>query len=218
MEILTHQNPASPSIDGGLGALPEDDDDATNGTSSRGVFDTDPTQTLTLLVDVKTAGPATWAAVVAQLAPLRERGWLSFYADGVVHTRAVTVVGTGNTAFADVVANETYRDYFFDAPLHKLADVGVEETYDPTNSYYASVSFGATIGAPWMGRLGAEQVERIRRQVRAAHARGLKARYWDLPSWPVSTRNRIWDLLVQEGVDMLNVDDVKGAARRRWKY
>ncbi|CAN8095944.1 unnamed protein product [Discula destructiva] len=188
--------------------------------SYRGVFDTNPNQTLTLLVDVKTAGPATWAAVVAQLEPLRKRGWLSFSANGTTHARAVTVVGTGNTPFAELTANATYRDYFFDAPLHKLGGAADDDAdhYDATNSYYASVSFGAAIGAPWMGALGAEQVERIRRHVAAAHARGLQARYFDLPSWPVGTRNRIWDLLVKEGVDMLNVDDVKSAAKRKWKY
>lgn len=181
----------------------------------RGVFDTNPNQTLILLVDVKTSGPTTWAKVVEQLEPLRQRDWLTYYANNTVHTRPVTVVGTGDTPFADLVANETYRDYFYDAPLNKLDGDG---TYDATNSFYASVSFGSAIGSPWMGGLGAEQVERIRRQVRQAHDAGLKVRYWDLPSWPVSTRDRIWDLLVKEGVDMLNVDNVKAAAKRQWKY
>lgn len=181
--------------------------------SFRGVFDTQPNQTLVLLVDVKTAGSVTWAKVVEQLEPLRRRDWLTYYANNTVHTRPITVVGTGNTPFADLVANQTYRDYFYDAPLGKL-----DSTYDATNSFYASVNFGAAIGKTWMGGLGAEQVERIRSQVRQAHNAGLKVRYWDLPSWPVSTRNRVWDALVNEGVDMLNVDDVKAAAKRKWRY
>lgn len=197
VEILERQNPHTDFYDG----------------SYRGVFDTNPNQTLTLLVDVKTAGPATWAKVVEQLEPLRQRDWLTYYANNTVHTRPITVVGTGDTPFADLVANQTYRDYFYDAPLNKL-----NSTYDATNSFYASVNFGAAIGTPWMGGLGAEQIARIRGQVRQAHDAGLKVRYWDLPSWPVSTRNRVWDALVKEGVDMLNVDDVKAAAKRKWKY
>lgn len=200
VKILEHQNPDTWFFQG----------------HPNGVFDTAPNQTLALLVDVKTAGTATWAKVVEQLEPLRSRDWLTHVdAAGTVHTRPVTVVGTGNTPFADVVANTTYRDYFFDAPLSRLEKTA--DTYDGTNSYYASVSFGSTIGSPWMGGLGAEQVERIRAQVRAAHDRGLKVRYWDLPSWPVSTRNRIWTLLVDEGVDILNADDVKSAAKRAWR-
>lgn len=200
VDILEHQNPATDFY--------RDDD------NHRGVFDTDPDQTLTLLVDVKTSGAETWAKVVEQLEPLRQRGWLSFYANGTTHTRPITVVGTGNTPFDLLTSNTTYRDYFYDAPLHKLTTAD----YGATNSYYASVSFGAAIGSPWMGGLGTEQIERIRAHVQAAHARGLKARYWDLPSWPIGTRNRLWNVLVNEGVDLLNVDDVKGASKRTWRY
>lgn len=224
VEILERQNPRTELYGG----------------HNRGVFDTNPNQTLTLLVDVKTSGNATWAKVVEQLAPLRERGWLTYYANGTVHPRAVTVVGSGNTPFAELIANETYRDYFYDAPLNKLngaginsnssssssgnastststsSQGGVNHTYNATNSFYASVNFGAAIGTTWMGGLGAEQLARIRAQVAQAHAAGLKVRYWDLPSWPVSTRDHVWNVLVREGVDMLNVDAVKAAAHRRW--
>lgn len=191
----------------------------------RGVFDTSPNETLTLLVDVKTAGAETWAEVVKQLDPLRQRNWLTYYSDGVVHTRPITVVGSGNTPpFVDPVSNNnnatpttTYRDYFFDAPLVKLASDPSDHHYNTNNSFYASVSFASSIGNLWMGKLNADQLERIRYQVKQAHDRGLKVRYWDLPSWPIATRNMVWDVLVREGVDMLNVDDVKSAAKRQWR-
>lgn len=198
VDILERQNPQT---------------DFYNGTSN-GVYDAAPDQTLTLLVDVKTDGANTWPKVVDQLQPLRERGWLTHFANGTIHERAITVVGTGNTPFDLVAGNDTYRDYFFDAPLDRLAD----SPYDATNSYFASVSFGSTIGSAWMGKMSREQVRRIRLQVQQAHAKGLKARYWDIPEWPVNRRNRIWDLLVEEGVDLLNADNVKAAARRNWKY
>jgi hypothetical protein len=56
----------------------------------------------------------------------------------------------------------------------------------------------------------------IRGQVRGAHRRGLKARYWNLPSWPLGLRNHVWDVLVREGVDVLNVDDLRGVSRIAW--
>lgn len=199
-----------------------------NGSSDngiwRGVFDTAPNQTLTLLVDVKSDGGATWNEVIAQLEPLRQRDWLTYTSNGTVHPRPITVVGTGNTPFAQLVAsNTTYRDYFFDAPLGKLDDNSSSSSagappYDAQNSYYASVSFSSVIGQVWMGQLNGDQLARIRTQVAQAHAVGLKARYWDLPAWPVQTRNMVWDVLVQEGVDMLNVDDVKTAAKRAWRH
>ncbi|KAJ9212609.1 hypothetical protein DTO166G4_5828 [Paecilomyces variotii] len=216
-----------------------------------GVFDTDPSQTLILLIDFKTDGPATWPHVVSQLSPLRERGYLTYFNGTDVVQGPVTVVGTGDTPFNLLTANSTYRDIFFDAPLAKLEDEGPPEMdpegrplprspgpkrlphgfgqghsglpsdvnpdiFDPTNSYYASVSFKKSIGLPWHFHITPRQLERIRAQVRGAHRRGLKVRYWGLPSWPRSLRNHVWSVLMREGVDILNVDDLKSATRRDW--
>lgn len=220
VKILAHQNPST---------------DFYNGTD-HGVFDTDTGKSLILLVDVKTAGPETWPWVLKQLEPLRERGWLSFVEDDKVHTRPVTVVGTGNTPFDVLTANSTYRDAFFDAPLSTMSDDkkksenGEKQTdagqglsgttpdteFNELNSYYASVSFGSAVGQIWGGKLSPKQMEIIRAQVKGAHDRGLKVRYWDLPSWPIGLRNHVWDVLVEEGVDMLNVDDLKAASKLAW--
>lgn len=239
--------------------------------SSNGVFDTDAEQTLTLLVDVKTDGEKTWPLVLRQLEPLRQRDWLSYMENDVVHHGPVTVVGTGETPFNILTLNQTYRNAFFDAPLNQMwddarlnegepfqPDVGnigdanrashankltskpiipklshpfssarglqlgqgnsgtsPIDSYTPLNSYYASASFSEVIGTIWWGKLSNEQVDIIRGQIRGAHHRGLKARYWDLPSWPTSLRNYIWDVLVQEGVDVLNVDNLE-AVRGVW--
>jgi hypothetical protein len=205
IEILTRQNPATEFY---------------NGTTN-GVFSTDPSQTLVLLVDLKTDGAETWPWVVKQLSPLRERGWLSYFEDGQFHARPITVVGTGNTPFDQILGNSTpssssssyRRDAFFDAPLDQLEN----SPYDATNSYYASVNFWRAIGPVWWrGEPSAAQLRKIRRHLREAHKRGLKARYWNLPSWPIHVRNRLWQILVEEGIDMLNVDDLNAATRQDW--
>ncbi|RFU28089.1 hypothetical protein B7463_g8259, partial [Scytalidium lignicola] len=233
-----------------------------NGTD-HGVFDTDSGQSLTLLVDLKTGGAETWPVVLKHLEPLRERGWLSFVENGEVHRRPVTVVGTGNTPFDVLMANATYRDAFFDAPLDEMweprhvtpemagwpefadgmpgdspeEEGSPEETgdhamtgdkgqgksgvlptdeFNETNSYYASVAFTKSVGRLWRGKLTQRHLKVIRGQIRGAHRRGLKVRYWDLPSWPLGLRNHVWDVLVREGVDMLNVDDLRAASRQVW--
>lgn len=78
------------------------------------------------------------------------------------------------------------------------------------------MSFGEAIGKPWLGRLSPRQVDLIEGQVAMANAKGLKARYWDTPSWPISLRNHVWDVLEKKGVGMLNVDDLVAATRRDW--
>ncbi|KAF7871933.1 uncharacterized protein EAF02_009038 [Botrytis sinoallii] len=266
VEILERQNPTT---------------DFYNGTN-HGVFDADDGKSLTLLVDLKTDGAETWEWVLQQLEPLRKRGWLSYVENDTLHTRPITVVGTGNTPFDVLTKNSTYRDAFFDAPLdtmweskhvteemkdwsnleddaqeegldkdqedaeeqvsetstssavsiparkpmpipHKkpnngqgMSGVSPDTDFNPLNSYYASVSFNKAVGTIWRGRLSPKQMKIIRGQLRGAHRRGLKARYWDLPSWPIGLRNHVWDVLVKEGVDYLNVDDLRAAAKQAW--
>lgn len=64
--------------------------------------------------------------------------------------------------------------------------------------------------------LSPKQVELIRGQVGEARKRGLRARYWDTPGWPVNVRDHVWDVLEKEGVGMLNVDDLTAATQRPW--
>ncbi len=203
VKILDHANP-----DTVLGSQ----DESKNQTVARGVFDMSPNQTLALLVDVKTDGAATFRKVLEQVEPLRQRGWLSTFENGHVRYGPVTLVGSGNTPFDVVVENGTYRFAFFDAPVDGLEN----SVFDQTNSYYASASLEHAVGRVWFGLLRGGQLRQLRYQVQQAHARGLQSRYWDLPAWPVSMRNAIWNLLVSESVDLLNVDDITAAARGDW--
>ena len=91
-----------------------------------------------------------------------------------------------------------------------------ESSFNTTNSYYASVSFKKSIGHVWSGRLSAGQMRLIRGQIQGAKKRGLKVRYWGVPSWPIGLRNYIWDVLVKEGVDYLNGDDLQAMTRMDW--
>lgn len=236
-------------------------------TSRHGVFDEVSDQTLVLLVDLKTDGPTTLPIVEQQLEGLRSKGYLTYFNGTHTIPGAITVVGTGNTPFDQLVANTTYRDIFFDAPLEKMWEaprtydmpkvIGSTEVdaqvdhgaitvheggsvsdhirrnsgqgstgisadttaaaFNSSTSYYASISFKQAVGFVWRGHLSPRQMEIIRGQIRGAKKRGLKARYWDTPAWPISLRNHIWHVLVKEGADMLNADDLRAAATQDWR-
>ncbi|RHZ70729.1 hypothetical protein CDV55_107215 [Aspergillus turcosus] len=126
----------------------------------------------------------------------------------------VTVVGTGNTVFELVVAEED-RYVFFDAPLNELAR---NSTYTLENSYYASVSLKKAVGVVWPWGPTDNQKQAVQKMISAASERGLLSRFWDIPSWPVSLRMRVWRFLVDSGVGMLNVDDVVEATRWNWDW
>ena len=88
-----------------------------------------------------------------------------------------------------------------------------DSVFDPTNSHFASMSFTKSIGRIWSADLSDAQLQQIRGQIRGARRRGLQVRYWSTPSWPVSLRNAVWDLLRREGVDYLNADDIEAASK-----
>ncbi|CAP74199.1 Altered inheritance of mitochondria protein 6 [Penicillium rubens] len=191
-----------------------------------GLFSNDPKQSLTLLVDCKTEGGRTWPLLVERLNPFREKGYLTHFNGSDVVYGPITVVASGDAPLHLLLENTTYRDVFYDAPLDNLtfpAEItaddykSMDSTYNPSNSYYASADFRTAIGSLSLSRLSNVQLAILRSQVRAAHKLGLKVRYWGTPTWPVGLRNHVWHVLVHEGVDVVNTDDLRGATRQDWK-
>jgi hypothetical protein len=174
-----------------------------------GVYDTSSGQTLYLWIDLKTDGAKTFPYVVKALQPLRDAGYLTSYDGESVSSRPVTVIGTGNTPL-NLVQGVQPRDYFWDGPIATL-----NTTYSNITSEVspiASGDFEAVFGEVRNTTLGESQLEKLRGQVQVAHSKGIKVRYWDLPGWPVGTRNAVWRTLWDNGVDLINVDDLEAAA------
>jgi hypothetical protein len=208
-------------------------DHQNNATSAsavkNGIFPKEPSRTLVLLVDFKNDGRDIYPLVSKHIDALRGKGYLTHYNGSTTIPGPITVVGTGNAPFDLINSNTTYRDIFFDAPLDHLvpgssANHGGQGTvgttpdshFDASNSYYASVDFRKAIGFVWWGRLNSKQLGLVRSQIESAHERGLKARYWSVPKWPVGVRNRVWKILVEEGMDYLNGDDLAGMVELDW--
>jgi hypothetical protein len=179
-----------------------------------GVFDADPNASVILLIDFKGDGYKIWSVLMEQLQPLFHQGWLTYF-DGiqVVHG-PLTIVGTGNTPF-DLV-RETYGDriIFFDAPLDDISN----PQYTAENSLYASVQMHKAIGRIWFNDLKSGQIDTLKQQIKAAADKGLKSRYWDTPSWPISLRDKVWFTLTDNDVGVLNVDDLISATRWNWNW
>ncbi|KAK3679792.1 hypothetical protein LTR78_000168 [Recurvomyces mirabilis] len=182
----------------------------TSGPTKNGVYDTASGQTLYLFVDVKTPGEQTWPYVVRALQPLRSAGYLTTFNGTAVTPGPVTVIGTGNTPLDQVqgVGNATHpRDYFYDAPIPTLNTTFSNIT--ASVSPIASTDFAVQFGNVKNETFNATQSALLASQVAVAHSKGIAVRYWDQPGWPVSTRNAIWRILWDAGVDLLNVDDLE---------
>jgi hypothetical protein len=178
-----------------------------------GVFDASSGQTLYLFVDLKTAGPETWPAVLSALSPLLKENYLSTYDGTTFKSGPVTVIGTGNTPLSAIqsapLSSSNPRYAFYDAPLPLLSSTFSNLTR--FDSPIASTNFDAQFGKV-AGSMNSTQLELLRKQVSAAHEKGIKTRYWNQPDWPIRTRNTVWKTLVDEGVDFINADDLAGAA------
>ncbi|RMZ89897.1 hypothetical protein DV736_g2874, partial [Chaetothyriales sp. CBS 134916] len=194
LDTLQRQNPITEFVGAG---------------TKNGVFDTSSTQTLYLFVDVKTDGTTTWPEVIKGLQPLRDAGYLTTFDGTKVSTGPVTVVGTGNTPL-NQIQGVAPRDYFFDANLAALNTTQADITSDI--SPIASAQFSAYIGGINGTAFSAEQVAAVREYLAEASARGIGGRFWDTPAWPISKRNAVWTTLLEEGVALLNADNVYEAA------
>lgn len=178
----------------------------------KGVYDESPETSFVLLVDFKDSAAKTWDLFMGQLDDLRQKEWLTYWKpDTGVVQGPLTVVVTGAASFNDVVANVTYRDIFYDAPLNDMIKTKVQ--YDTTNSYYASGEMKRAIGK--IGhQFSDSQNAIIEAQVQKVTSLGLKTRYWGATGVPESTRNMVWKSLVDLSVSILNIDEL--VAFRDW--
>ncbi|KAL5533892.1 hypothetical protein ACEPAG_352 [Sanghuangporus baumii] len=183
-----------------------------NQTSLNGVFDMAGDIPLQLLVDIKTDGVEALPVILQALEPLRQRGYLTTVNNGTISLKPILVVGTGNSPLDQVKALEP-REYFFDAPLDQLNNSSANTTWDITLSPVASTDYNAVVGWSGVGNITDEQRSRIVALVNDAHSRGIRARFWDTPGWPISARNNVWRELLNDGADWLNADDLEAAAQ-----
>lgn len=146
-----------------------------------GVFDYDPEQTLQLLLDYKTDGPTLHPAVISALDRFRSLDLLTTWnsATSSLSTRPLTVVCTGNCPLSLVNAQQPLRDIFFDAPLHDISN----SSYTYANSMMASTSLKRFTS--WMNMLDIDDAlfAKIQGMVQAAHAKGIRTRFWETPKY-----------------------------------
>ncbi|KAI0480932.1 hypothetical protein GGR56DRAFT_688338 [Xylariaceae sp. FL0804] len=171
-----------------------------------------PEQTVVLLVDLKRGGRKTLEMLHAELAPLRERGYLSWWGTGErdggrragagFHRGAVTVVVSGDVSLVDLRDYNPDGDLFLDAPL-----TGVESgRYSAAEgSFYASVNLREATAQHGLQPGDREWFADLSR---TAHEKGLMVRFWDVPH-----PKKMWRDVLDMGADVINADDLAFTAR-----
>ena len=127
--------------------------------------------------------------------------------------RPVRLVLTGNRPSYDHLQRTPDRRTALDG---RMGDVGVrtDARMMPVVSDHWTKHFG------WRGRGVMPATERtwLRAHVAALRVAGQRLRFWETPDAPGPEREAVWTTLLDEGVDLINTDDVHGLAaflRRR---
>ena len=156
---------------------------------------------LQLLIDIKSDGEATYAAIEQELA--EHRDIMSRYSQGKTKTGPVTAVISGNRPLATMQAQEK-RFSFYDG---RSADL----TAGKPAGLMPLVSDNWTKLFTWQGVGPMPEAERakLHAYVAAAHAEGYRVRFWATPDQAGPAREAIWNELFDAGVDHINTDDLE---------
>ncbi|MGW7620137.1 phosphatidylinositol-specific phospholipase C/glycerophosphodiester phosphodiesterase family protein [Streptomyces antimycoticus] len=161
---------------------------------------------LQLLIDLKTAGEATYLELAKRL---RHYGPLFSAAyggvDGRVRRGAVTAVISGDRGARAPMEAEKVRHAFYDGRLEDLGS-GVPASFIPLISADWTKTFTWTGTGP-MPRAERETLHRL---VASAHAARQTVRFWATPDVAGPERDALWRELLAADVDYLNTDDLAG--------
>lgn len=155
-----------------------------------------------LLIDIKSEGPTTWAAVEDELEEHQQV--FTRVHRGKVKDRAVEAVISGNRPRAEMAAATT-RYSFYDGRSSDLGS-GADETFMPL------VSENWTKLFTWqgVGEMPAAERERLHTYVQQAHSDGYRVRFWATNDLDGQARENLWRELQEAGVDHINTDDLDG--------
>lgn len=162
-----------------------------------------------LLIDIKTEGESTYAALDTLLRSPRYAFLWTAYRYGHVRTRAVTAVVSGNRPRATMEAQRT-RVAFYDGRIANQSDLGPGS--DARLTPLVSDNWTNLFSWTGAGPMPADERAELREIIRTAHRAGQRVRFWATPDVAGPERDAVWRELVAADVDHINTDDLKGLA------
>ena len=150
---------------------------------------------VTLLIDIKDDGPTTYVRLREVLKEYADM--LTSFTPESAKPGAVTVIITGNCP-RDVMAAEATRLAAVDGRRADL-DSDVSANLIP----WVSMDWNTVFNWKAKGDMPADEAALLHDMVAKAHNKGRRIRFWALPTPAVS-----WPLLYDNGVDLLNADNL----------
>ena len=153
--------------------------------------------TFILLVDIKSAGESTYAALDGALQPYGPM--LTTFSNAGIEVGAATVVVSGNRP-RELMASQAERWAGYDGRIGDLASEA-PAGFMPLISDHWGTHFTWT-GA---GAMPAAERDRLRRIIEKAHAAGRRVRFWGTPD-DAPQRQTVWRELLAARIDLINTD------------
>ncbi|MBL4649960.1 MAG: hypothetical protein JKY03_09525 [Aureispira sp.] len=160
----------------------------------------DSTQRLTFMIDIKKDAAGTYVLLRALCERYKHLITSHYPAQDSVSYGVLDILLSGN---------KPYEQVLNDSVQYMLIDGGLGEINDSIRTAAIAPRVSARYGNlfTWKGtnKMPAEELTRLRKIVATAHGNHRKVRFWAMPNKPV-----VWKLLLDEGVDWMNVDDLEG--------
>ena len=156
---------------------------------------------LDLLIDIKSDARSTYEELRGVLAQYSEM--LTTYSEARVQTRAISVIVSGNRP-RRLMMTQAVRIASYDG---RLEDLGARV---PAN-FISLISVDWEDHFSWrgLGSLSERDSRRLAQTIEEAHREGYRLRFWNIPSPDGRPIEEVWSQLLDAGVDLLSVDDVK---------
>jgi hypothetical protein len=155
----------------------------------------DSTKPLIIMIDFKTDGEETYAALKPYLSKYKQM--LTVTGNGA-KLGYVHILISGNKPYASV-AKETSHivslDYKFDFCREHVNDAFITRASDNFKNYFTWKGKGEM---PWQEKVMLDEL------INQAHIESRQIRFWDMPETPET-----WKLFLDMGVDWIHVDDIE---------
>jgi hypothetical protein len=162
------------------------------------VYDNGPE--FTLLIDIKTDWKTTYPVLREVLKMYADM--LTTFRENSRETNAIMAIITGDRS-KSMFEGESLRYAALDGELEDLGSI-LPSTSIPWISSNWARSF------KWRGKgaIPDDEKARLKQIVAKAHSEGRRVRFWGSPDFP-----EFWHELIEDGVDLINTDDLEGAQR-----
>lgn len=154
----------------------------------------------TLFIDIKTEAVSTYKVLGKMLAEYKNI--ITSFSSTGRNDKAIVVYVSGNRPRA-LMESESLRYAGYDGRLTDLQS-DAPATLIPIISDNWSSHFSYKGSGP----MPADQQQKLKTIIETTHKKGRIVRFWATPDRPSPERQNLWHILLENGVDLLNTDDL----------